>query len=186
MAAKTQMLLNFAVAIFEIVGTAPYVSNAFRYDEATCRKRDDDGFRASMYENPEGWYGISTTAFKAAMVHACEHFDIKKTLAKQFFFVMHDGLDDAGFVQLVRFTHGKPERFETVCGKIHVVRGRWAPGWRAVLRVKYDADQLTLSTIRRILARAGTSVGVGAGRPQSPMSVGMGWGTFEIAEEVQA
>ncbi len=184
MAAKTETRLNFAVATFEIIGTAPFVSNVFR----TCSplQRGEGSFHASMYKSAEGWYGISATAFKAAMVRACEHFDIKMPQARQWLFVMGDGLDDEGLAQLVRFTHGTPERYETVCGNVHAVRGRWAPGWRVVLRVKYDADQITLGTIRQILTRAGTSVGVGAGRPQSMMSVGMGWGTFEMVEEVRS
>lgn len=184
MTAKTETRLNFAVETFEIVGTAPFVSNKFHFDEQPIRRDADNRFHASMYKSAEGWYGIPAGAFKAAMVRACKYFDIKQMLAKQYFFVMHDGLDDAGFVQLVRFTHGKPERFEAVCGNVHVVRGRWAPGWCVVLRIKYDADQLTLSTVRRLLVRAGTDVGIGAGR--QGFSCGTSWGTFELAQEVQA
>ena len=56
----------------------------------------------------------------------------------------------------------------------------WAAGWEATVRVKFDADLLTISDIANLLMRAGLQNGIHEGRPASKMSVGMGWGTFEV------
>jgi len=65
-------------------------------------------------------------------------------------------------------------------------RGSWPPGWRCTLRIKYDADSFTPSTIANLIVRAGISIGVGAGRPFSSHSCGMGWGTFELYDKEEA
>ncbi len=203
---------NFAIAEFEIVGNAPFVSNKFsneaknqmregmalggkakgRTKAAERPPKDFKGdFRGSMHKSAEGWYGIPATAFKAAIVRACSHVGIEMTRAKQCLFVVNDGLDEEGVTPLVKFTHGEPEYFEAYTRNANGspdirARGKWAPGWRVILRVKYDADQFTPTTIGNLIMRAGVSVGVGAGRPLSTMSCGMDWGTFELAGEALA
>jgi hypothetical protein len=52
--------------------------------------------------------------------------------------------------------------------------------WSATLRVKFDADQFTVTDVVNLLSRAGGQVGIGEGRPDSKESAGMGWGTFRI------
>lgn len=59
-------------------------------------------------------------------------------------------------------------------------RARFAPGWECVVPIKYDADFLSAESVSNLLNRAGISVGVGAGRPFSTMSVGQNWGTWEL------
>jgi hypothetical protein len=59
-------------------------------------------------------------------------------------------------------------------------RAHFDPGWEAEVRIQYDADQFTLTDVTNLLLRVGKQVGVGAGRPDSTKSTGMGWGTFEI------
>jgi hypothetical protein len=53
-------------------------------------------------------------------------------------------------------------------------------GWHARLKIQYDADLLSAQDVLNLLARAGVSVGIGDGRPSSPNSNGLGFGTFEV------
>jgi len=59
------------------------------------------------------------------------------------------------------------------------VRPMWRE-WGAHVRVKYDADQFTLTDVTNLMARVGMQVGIGEGRPDSKSSAGLGWGTFEL------
>jgi hypothetical protein len=52
--------------------------------------------------------------------------------------------------------------------------------WGATLRISYDSDQFTIQDVTNLIMRVGAQVGLGEGRPDSKMSSGMGWGTFEI------
>jgi len=55
--------------------------------------------------------------------------------------------------------------------------------WAAKLRVKYDQDQFSTQDIFNLISRVGAQVGIGAGRPDSKASAGMGFGTFEIVDD---
>ena len=57
--------------------------------------------------------------------------------------------------------------------------------WKAKIRIRYDADQFNVADISNLLARVGTQVGIGEGRPDSKNSCGMGWGTFTLENEKQ-
>jgi hypothetical protein len=59
------------------------------------------------------------------------------------------------------------------------VRPLWRK-WSADVRIRFDEDQFALIDVTNLLARAGVQVGIGEGRPNSRMSPGIGWGTFEI------
>lgn len=194
---------NFQVAIFKIVGTAPYVSNKFS-DEARKMMRDkqeagptvkkgakkapkdfEANYLGSMHKSEAGWYGIPASAFRNALVSACRIAGFQMTRAKLSVFVEADGFDEGDGTPLVKFTKGTPKKLEStvrlatgVCDI--AARGCWSAGWEAQLRIKYDADQFTLKDVANLLMRVGVQVGVGAGRPDSKTSAGMGWGTFEI------
>jgi hypothetical protein len=64
------------------------------------------------------------------------------------------------------------------------VRAMWDTGWEAKVRVKYDADILSLDSLKYLLTRAGVQVGIGEGRADSTKSdgAGMGWGSFEVVK----
>ena len=66
-----------------------------------------------------------------------------------------------------------------------VVRPMWREGWTAVLRIRFDADILSPADVANLIMRVGEQVGIGEGRPDSKMSCGVGWGTFEIVNEDQ-
>lgn len=51
------------------------------------------------------------------------------------------------------------------------------------LRVRYDADQFGAQDVLALMERVGLQVGIGAGRPDSKTSAGMGWGLFEIVSD---
>jgi hypothetical protein len=192
-----------------IVGTAPFVFNKFSA-EAREKMRSDQaagsagktkvkgrppkdfeaGAEGSVHRDvKEGWAGIPCTAFKSAMITAGGTVGEVMKKLKQIIFIEADGINDEG-QHLVKVT-GEPAHVEHYTrnqrgGADIRPRGMLAPGWKATLRFKYDADFITPESIANLLLRAGISVGVGAGRPASTMSCGMGWGTFEPVRGKQA
>jgi len=206
-ASKTMIVVtapNYRDLLVKIVGTAPFVSNNFSEESKEQMKiamtlgdqgksakgprkpKDfEAGYRGSMHVSTQGWQGIPMISFRAAMVRACSMAKVEMTKAKQAFFVLADGQEVGSGKPLVKITKGEPQRFEEYVrndgGKPDIrARALWEPGWEAVLQIQYDADFASQQTVLNILHRAGTSVGVGAGRPFSTNSVGQGWGTFRI------
>lgn len=194
---------NMQVAAFRIRGDAPYVQLAFgekarnimRETQAAGstakkgRKRDPKDFDAAFVEaqhvSKEGWNGIPAAALRQAMVNACGLVDFFKTVAKKAIFIEADGFDRAEGTPLVRILNAEPRHVEhmvrNATGVADIrVRAMFDPGWAAVVRVKFDADRLTISDVTNLLMRAGMQVGVGEGRPDSKKSIGMGWGTFIV------
>jgi len=194
---------NFERLEYRIVGNAPYVSNNFGAEaremmrakqaagstakKGTKREAKDfeKGFRESLHMSTDGWYGIPASSFRAAMISACRLVGFKMTIAKLSVFIEADGFDAVDDQPLVRFTKGEPVRVDSyVKNETGVAdirpRGHFAVGWEAVLRVRYDADQFTSTDITNLLLRVGLQVGLGAGRPDSKKSTGMGWGTFDL------
>ena len=54
--------------------------------------------------------------------------------------------------------------------------------WEADVRIRFDADQFSLTDITNLLSRVGAQVGIGEGRPDSKSSAGMGWGMFRLSD----
>lgn len=196
---------NLKIAAFTIRGNAPLVTSKFNSriqqgikatQEAgsTARKggkrapKDFDAlYEGSKHCGPDGWCGIPASAFRAAFISACRVCGFHMTKAKLALFVVADGYDPDGGTALVKITKGKPAQFVTyVRNETGVVdmraRARWAEGWEAVVRVRYDADMFTLSDVANLLARVGLQVGVGEGRPDSKNSCGQSWGTFDVVQ----
>ncbi len=196
---------NFQVAVFKIKGTAPYVGNKFsakaiaamkaKQEEGSTakkgKKREPKDFQKlyeeSIHYATQGWAGLPAPAFRNAMISACRMVGYQMTRAKLSIFIDHDDVDGDDGTPLVKFTKGKPHYAEhcvTLAKGANDIKPRpmWDPGWEAVLRIRFDADQFTVKDVANLLARAGLQVGVGAGRPDSAQSNGMGWGTFSIKE----
>jgi hypothetical protein len=143
----------------------------------------DDDFKGSIHKASEGFYGIPASAFRAAAISACRLVGFKMTIAKLSIFIEADGYDEVDATPLVKID-GKPEK--------HVMMGRNADmspdvrvralykKWSAVLVVRFDEDQFSLTDIVNLFARIGSQVGVGEGRPDSKQSAGLGFGTFAI------
>jgi hypothetical protein len=150
----------------------------------------DAGYIGSMHLFPDGKPGVPATCFRQAMVSACRLVGFKMTIAKLCVFIEADGFDKDDRSPLIRFVEGEPHRVdsytvnETGVADIRP-RAHFAPGWKINLRVKYDADQFTETDIHNLLLRVGVQVGIGAGRPDSKKSTGMGWGTFSVAKKEQ-
>lgn len=191
---------------FSIVGTAFYVPHKFSVsklialqarqsegDTAGTRKRraPKDFEREaveSAYRSADGRWGIPATAFRGALVSACRICKFKMTMAKLSLFI-ETTLSDEGTGTPIVEIEGESESFvQQVRNETGVIdlrpRMRWYPGWRATVRVRYDAEILRAEDVANLMVRAGMQVGIGDGRPDSPASVGMCWGTFEVLFEV--
>jgi len=196
---------NFQVASFTVVGTAPLVGNKFSAraraelraameagsTSKKGKKREPKNFKQAyeeaIHRSTEGWAGIPAPAFRNAMISACKTTGYFMSRAKLAIFVLPDGIDRDDGTPLVRITKGEPryaEHFVRNESGVCDLRPRplWEPGWEAVVRVRFDADQFTLLDVANLLTRAGMQVGIGAGRPDSANSNGMGWGLFTIKE----
>jgi hypothetical protein len=143
-------------------------------------------FEQAQYKSEDGWNGIPSTAFRAAMVSACRTVGITMTRAKLAFRILDDGFDATERKGLVRITKGEPQYYESMMRNatgVADIRARplWEAGWQAVVRIMYDADMLAAKDVVNLLSRAGAQVGIGEGRPDSRECVGVGFGTFKIA-----
>jgi len=193
---------NFKIVSIRVKGDAPYLSNAMSSEarakmkagqeegtRARRMKRNRDpkdfnaAFKGSLHVSREGWQGITCSSFRNAMIDACRTIDMPMTRARLFIFVLADGYNKDDGTPLVRI-YGEPVPDERI-GKLSsgtsdiLVRGRYDE-WHCDLRIKYDADSLNATDIMNLLARAGIHCGVGAGRPNSKNSAGIGMGTFEV------
>ena len=194
---------NFARATVRIVGTAPLVQNRMSahsitkmietQKEGTLQKRGkrkrppkdfEAAYKGAMHiAAGANWYGIPCSAIRAAMISACRTVDFAMTRAKLFLFVEPDGFDSVDRQPLIRL-EGEPREFmmavRLASGTTDIASRPMFEEWSANVRLKWDADALSTTDIVNLLARAGVHVGIGAGRPDSRESAGMGFGTFEI------
>jgi hypothetical protein len=136
----------------------------------------------AIHISEDGWAGIPATAFRNAMIDACRLVGYAMTKAKMSVFVQPDGLDRDDGQGLVRITGGEPRALEMIVrladGSCDIaVRPQWLK-WGARVKVKWDLDQFAEVDIANLFARAGGQVGIGAGRPYSKQSAGLGWGTW--------
>lgn len=189
-------------ATFHIVGTAPYCQHRFSQkalekmkttqkagSQARSKKiRDARNFEAdyeaAKHISEDGWLGIPAPAIRSAMIDACRMVGFKMTMAKLSVFVEADGIDKVDGMPLIKIK-GDCEMHEGGArnsnGNLDIrVRPLWRK-WEADIRIRFDEDQFSLIDVTNLLARAGIQVGIGEGRPNSRMSSGIGWGTFEIA-----
>ena len=197
---------KFETASFTIVGTSPLVQHRFgceakmkmRATQAagsagknTNRKKAPKDFKAqcrdATHVSTAGWCGIPAAAFRNAMIRACSIAGAVMTKAKMSVFIEADGVGEDGLTPLVQITKGEPMHTEMavrINNTTTDIRARpmWAEGWEAVVRIRFDADQFTMTDVANLLVRAGLQVGILEGRPSSKDSNGMGWGMFMIKE----
>lgn len=188
-----------------LVGTAPYVQAAFsgkviqamkakHAAGSTAKKgskrepRDfEDDFRQAQHFSTDGWNGVPAAALRNASIDACRVAGYQMTRGKMSIFVESDGQDAVTGMPLLRLDAGAPEVLEmatrNATGVADIrIRPMWRD-WALDVVFKYDADQFTSQDVCNLIARAGTQVGIGEGRPYSKSSNGLGYGTFEIAYE---
>ena len=194
---------KFETAIFEIEGTAPYVQNKFSAkaqeimratQEAGStakkgKKKEPKDFEAlcaaATYRSKEGWCGIPACTFRNAIISVCRVVGFTMTLAKLSVFVEDDGFDADSGDPLVRITQGEPHMDVRPARNASGVcdlrpRPMFDCGWKATVRIRYDADQFTREDVANLMFRVGLQNGIGEGRPFSKDSNGCGWGLFQI------
>lgn len=147
----------------------------------------EECFKDATHVSTEGWYGIPAPAFRTAMITACKTVGFVMELAKLSIFIEADGMGTDG-TPLVKITKGKPEMNVM---PVRIGKGASATTdlrarpiykyWEAKVRIRWDADQFTLSDVANLLARVGLQVGLGEGRPASKNSAGLGYGLFDVA-----
>jgi len=193
---------NMQTAEFRVIGTTPYIQQRFGEKARSAmqgaqeggqpakniRKRGPKDFKA-LYEQAQyraangNWNGIPAMSFRLAMISACRLTGFAMTRAKLAVFVEADGVDRAEGKPLVRIK-GKPKMLispvRNADGGMDLrARPCWDV-WECVVRVRYDADQLTLNDVTNLLMRAGVQVGIGEGRADSRQKPGEGHGAFKI------
>ena len=195
---------KFQTAVFKVKGTVPLVIH--RFSEKVKKqmlekmeagktagsrknrepKKTEDTFNEARYISKEGWDGFNASAIRKAMISACRLVNFKMTLAKLSVFVVQDGWDaKEPQIPLIRI-YAKPvmqtdpavtstgERYITVRPAYH--------DWTANIKIRWDADQFTITDVYNLLNRVGNQVGICEGRHDSKNSAGMGWGLFEVEE----
>jgi len=193
---------NFQTAKVKIVGTAPYMQNAFssanrdamlakqqagsaagRTRRAKPPKDFEKVYEGSIHYSQEGWIGIPATALRNAMIEACRLTEIDMTRAKMCVFVVADGLDRNNLEPLIK-VDGTPkmhiERVKIGMNQTDLAARAVFAQWSATFRITWDADVFQAQDVINLLARAGRQVGIGAGRPLSKTSAGRGMGTWSV------
>jgi len=192
---------NFKTARFSLIGTAPYVANKFtqknmaemmRKQEAGERARKerkrspkdfDSLWRQALHISKDGWIGLPASGIRNAMISACRLVGFKMTIAKMSIFVLQDGVDAELGTPLVRLD-GKPVRKDIPVvlanGSTDILPRPFFEEWSCECQIEWDGDQFGPEDVFHLLMRAGRQVGLGAGRPDSSNSNGMGWGLFDV------
>lgn len=193
---------NFRTAVFKIKGNAPLVIHRFSAKtknqmkekmetgkSASSKKNrepksTEELYNESRYISMEGWDGFHAGAIRNAMISACRLVGFKMTLAKMSVFVIRDGIDaQEPQIPLIRI-YGNSVKQEDMArvetGQPYVTVRAAYHEWSAKIKIRWDADQFSVSDVSNLLARVGMQVGIGEGRPDSKNSAGMGWGTFDL------
>lgn len=193
---------NLITATFRIIGTAPLVQARFAekgkimmaqqagQQARSKKKREPKDFDAlcdaSVHYSKEGWAGFSASAIRCASISACRLVGFKMTLAKLSIFVEADGFDREDGTPLVRIIGGDyrsvTHHVRNATGVVDIRSRPMWDEWEADVRIRFDADQFSLTDITNLLSRVGAQVGIGEGRPDSKSSAGMGWGMFRLSD----
>jgi hypothetical protein len=195
--------LNMGEATIKIVGTAPYVQNKMSsLNRQKMMEKQESGERAkkgakrapkdfnavyegAMHRFQDGSFGIPASAFRAALISACRVCGFQMTKAKLCIFIIHDGIDADDGQPLVKL-YGEPRRRDMAVkladGSSDIIARPHFDEWSVDLRLRWDADMFSAADILNLVVRAGAQVGIGAGRPDSKSSAGMGWGTFAVPD----
>jgi len=197
---------NFQVAAFKITGTAPLVihrmSAKLKFEmlqrqttggvssrgKKVREAQDPEAiFNLARYRSSQGWDGFHAGAIRNAMISACRVAKFHMSLAKLSIFVEADGWDASEpQIPLIRI-EGEAAmqqdlaRVET--GQPYVTIRAAYYNWKATVRIRWDADQFSITDISNLLSRVGLQVGIGEGRPDSKKSSGLGWGLFALEQK---
>lgn len=150
-------------------------------------KNFEEVFNGARHFSRENWDGFSASAIRNAMISACRLVGFKMTLAKLCLFVEADGYDRDDGTPLIRIEGGEPIQSvmhaRNATGVVDLrVRPRWDE-WSATLKIKFDGDQFSTTDVVNLVMRVGLQCGIGEGRPDSKMSAGIGFGTFDVVQD---
>lgn len=199
---------NFQVLDIPIVGTSPYCQSAFggrpveEMKESQLagstgksrKKREPKDFeqryRDCTHRSAAGWAGIPASSFRTAMISACRVCGVVMTRAKLAVFIIQDGFDVNSGDPLVRISPEPEMKISPLRndnGSMDLrARPYWEPGWKAVVRIKFDADVMRAVDVVNLMFRVGQQVGIGEGRHDSKKCCGIGWGCFKLEESFYA
>ena len=143
----------------------------------------EQNFKDAQYLFADGEHGMPANSFRQAMISACRVVGYKMTLAKLSLFIVADGPDALDATPLIRIK-GEPimdvRPARNANGGTDLrSRPLWKE-WSAVVRIRFDEDQFSASDVCNLMMRVGAQVGIGEGRPDSRMSAGLGFGTFDV------
>ena len=194
---------NFQTVKFKIVGTSSLMVHHFgekarkqiiakqTSENKVAGKRPPKDYKAE-FESARyraagaGWDGFYAGAIRNAMIAAARYVDgLQMTKSKGLFFIRAEGRDRTDGTPLVRIRGCKavhdtrPARNDD--GGADIRNRPRFDNWHAEVSIDFDADAMSAQDIANLLQRAGTQVGICDGRPGSPNSNGMGFGTFTVA-----
>lgn len=158
--------------------------------KARAVRNYQEEFEQAQHKSVAGWVGIPCAAFRRGMVDACRTVSVVMVTAKMSIFVQPDGFDAQDGTPLVRLHSEKGPELKLIPvrnanGSVDMrARPMWHE-WYADVRIRFDADMITAQSVVNLLDRCGQQVGIGAGRPFSKMSTGVGWGTFTVDQTHQ-
>jgi len=186
------LAIDVRTMLVPLVGTSPLIVHRFgdkarrqiedkqqkKAKTAKAPRDPEADFLASLYPMPgheagaEGAiYGFPASAFKNSAVDACSFISgLTKVLARGAFHIQEE---TGGLVQL------EYKRLAQRCDTVTIAMGtrdlRYRAefsGWKATLRVQYNAAVISPEQIINLYNVAGFSIGVGEWRPQRDGSYG--------------
>lgn len=193
---------KIATALVTIIGLSPYMQNKFSSEnrdkmiatqkagsavkktrKAKPPKDFERVYQSSIHYSEEGWIGIPATAIKAAMAEACSLTEVEKTRFKMCVFIVGQGYDSESEEDLIKIV-GEPEmkldRVRIGINQTDIAARAMFRKWSATFEVQWDDDFFKAQDVYNLLARAGLQVGIGAGRPLSRSSIGLGRGRWRV------
>ena len=193
---------NFLIAVVDLLGTSPLLVHRFAKKAEIIRTQEQGSqqakakrvkpprnfeadYEAAKYKDAKaGWEGFHAAAIRNGMIAACRTVGAVMSHAKLAVFIEADGYDEDG-IPLVRI-HGDPvmdvRPARNSNGSIDLRARPRYDKWHARLRVRYDADMISLEDVANLLTRVGMQVGICELRPSSPKSAGGDYGLFVVKE----
>jgi len=193
---------DFRTIEFQIEGTAPLVVNRFsakameqmratqeagstaKSRKVRAAKNFEQLYEDAKHVSMEGWEGFAASSMRNAGISACRACGYVMTRAKLAFSVIADGVDRVDYTPLIRLTHGTAVQWEApvrnATGVIDIRSRPMYPEWGAKVRIQFDSGMFTETDVANLIVRVGMQVGIGAGRPDSKDSAGLGFGLFRL------
>lgn len=187
--------LNIMEVVIKVEGETALIVNKFskkaqqqiRDKQAGKAKRRHDvrdpeaEYEASMYHLDNGKKGFPASAFKAAIVGACRHFDnIPMTLAKQSMRVSPAPPDKGEFCVIEGDHQMRTDMVRLPTGVADIRYRAEFPEWSTSFKVVFNANSISLELLTNLIMAAGQFGGIGEWRPSAPKSATGSFGCFKV------